>query len=515
MRMIYAVGAVAAAAFVFIYTPTFAWLSYRFSEAESFYAHGYLVPLVSAYLVFRRRAALPALLAPPDPRGLAVLVFCLSLHGLASFLELNFLSVLAIIGTITGFALYQWGAAVVKACSFSLAYLLFMVPLPKVMTLALSFHMKIFAAQIAAAVAATFIPLKLSGSLVYLPNGVLMVGSPCSGLRSLISLAALSLLFAYISDFKRWRMVVFFLLSVPIALFANVLRIILLVAVYYVYGEKAAMGWFHDFSGMLVFLFAFAGLIGLRKVMSMIQPYSVLFSRQAAGGAPAPQTEPAPDAAGTSVQTAAENIRREHCLRVSAAVLAVFAAISFFLRSTAIDHPAESLKPPLPAAVGQWRFLKEVPIPEMFLDILGTRAAVVGQYANAAGNSLQLYFLKGSAKRSSIHEPEYCYLGSTNNEMLERGQWLIGGNGGDAVRVNYFVLKTEQGIEMVSYCYTINGKIFNNYFIQQMALLSARVRRVPVEAMLVRASLRCDGLATDVARELLQGFMGEIIGEIK
>ena len=126
--------------------------------------------------------------------------------------------------------------------------------------------MKMFAAHAASSLISGIVPLKSAGSLIYLPNGVLTVGSPCSGLKSLITLAALSLLFAYLTEFSLKKKAIFFLCALPIAFIGNIVRIILLILAFYVYGSEFAMGKFHDFSGFLVFVVAFIGLTLLRNL---------------------------------------------------------------------------------------------------------------------------------------------------------------------------------------------------------------------------------------------------------
>lgn len=251
---------------VFIFWNTFLWMNYRFSEPESFYAHGYLVPLVSAYLIFRKKDALRSLPWEVEYSGLFLIVFSLLVHVFASFFEINFLSGLSFVAVLFGLVIYNCGFRILGSILFCLFFLLFMVPMPNTLTLGASFYLKLVAAKIASFLISSLIPLKSAGSVVYLPNGVLTVGSPCSGLKSLISLSALSLLFAYLTKFNLRKKTVFFLLALPIAFISNIFRIMLLIFVFYVYGSDVAMGWFHDFSGMLVFIFAFLGLVALRKV---------------------------------------------------------------------------------------------------------------------------------------------------------------------------------------------------------------------------------------------------------
>ncbi len=250
-----------------IFWPTFVWMKFRFSEPESFYAHGFLIPFVFGYLVFKQKEELKALNFKTAPAGIVVLILSLLLHLFAYFFEINFLSGFSLIGVFCGLILYNCGLTFVRQISFPLFFLMFMIPLPKAMTLGVSFHLKLFAANIASFIVSFIVPLKSANSMVYLPNGVLTVGAPCSGLKSLITLSALSLLFAHLSGFNIKRKIIFFICSIPIAILSNIVRIMLLIIVFYVYGSEVTMGWFHDFSGFLIFVIAFIGLAILRKLM--------------------------------------------------------------------------------------------------------------------------------------------------------------------------------------------------------------------------------------------------------
>ncbi len=249
-----------------VFYPVFQWMNVRFSDPESFYAHGYLVPFVAGYLVFLKWGQLSKLPCGSHRFGLAILLAGLLLHLGAQFFEINFLSGIMLIPVLYGLILYNCGRLIARRILFPLLFLLFMVPLPNALLMGVSFYLKIIAANCAAALMGTFIPLRQSGSLIYFPNGVLTVGAPCSGLKSMIALSALSLLFAYLGEFNARKKFLFFLLALPVAFAANILRIMLLIFVYFVYGVDAAMGKFHDFSGLAVFVFAFIGLVFLRKV---------------------------------------------------------------------------------------------------------------------------------------------------------------------------------------------------------------------------------------------------------
>ncbi|RKY34309.1 MAG: hypothetical protein DRP78_06740 [Candidatus Omnitrophota bacterium] len=248
------------------FIPVWKWMYARFFAEGSFYEHGCLIPFISGYLIFNMRKELKKLEIKPEKIGMVLLLVSLLTYIFALYFEIHFISGIALIGVICGLVLYNCGKSVFHKIGFALLFLIFMVPLPNAVILGISFYMKLFVANIAAYFSHFFIPLKQSGSMVYLPNGVLTIGAPCSGLKSLITLSALSLLFAYLTGFRLKKKVLFFLCALPIALCSNILRIILLIFVFYVYGSKFTMGWFHDFSGILLFIIAFLSLTGLKNI---------------------------------------------------------------------------------------------------------------------------------------------------------------------------------------------------------------------------------------------------------
>lgn len=253
-----------------IYAPTFISLGRKYLATDSYYSHGFIVPLVSAYLIWRKRSRIKALLpaAKPSGSGLVLLVSGLLLHLASTALTLNFGSYLSLPIVLAGLGLYFWGKAIFPLLLFPLFFLIFMIPLPNVVIIAVSFKMKILAAQMASGIVSLMgIPIARDGSTIYLPAGSLVVGDPCSGLKSLISLLALGVVFTQFTNASRLKKNILCLSAVPIAMISNILRIILLILAAYVYGEKAALGFFHDFTGMLVFVFAFIGLVGAARLL--------------------------------------------------------------------------------------------------------------------------------------------------------------------------------------------------------------------------------------------------------
>lgn len=252
-----------------IYWPTLVWMKERFLEADTYYSHGFLVPPIFLFLIWNKRELFKASKIEPSNAGLLLLVPALLSHLVAYRWGINFISGFSFIFALFGLSLYIFGAQVTRRLTFPLCFLVFMVPLPQVMIIHISFKMKMFAAQAATSIINLLgIPSVRAGSIVHLPNTSLTIGDPCSGLRSLISLTALGALYAYLAKISRVRRMALFLISIPLALVANIIRIVLLLIVAFVYGSEVATGKFHDFSGFLLFALALTGLIIAGRILS-------------------------------------------------------------------------------------------------------------------------------------------------------------------------------------------------------------------------------------------------------
>jgi exosortase len=251
-----------------LFLPIYSHLLGRFGARESYYSHGYLVPFVIAYLVFRKQNRLKEIEALGIFSGLIILLTGIVLYLASLFLKSNFTAYLSLPLVILGVLLYLKGKKFTKELLFPLAFLFFMLPLPEFMIIGISFKLKILAAQLATNLG-NLIGIKaiLSGSTIFYPGGTLLVGDPCSGLRSLITFLALGALFTQFTKASSIQKVSLFLSAIPIAIISNLLRLTFLLLVGFVYGQEAITGLVHDISGYLVFVLGFLGLILASKIL--------------------------------------------------------------------------------------------------------------------------------------------------------------------------------------------------------------------------------------------------------
>jgi len=245
----------------FAYFPTIVWMVDRWGAADSYFGHGFLIPFVSGYLVWRKRKELASILPSPSRWGLPLLVAGLLIHLVSAVIKVYFTSAFSILLSVSGLVLYLWGRKMLRAVAFPIFFLFFMVPFPLVVIGTATVRLKLFAAMCATqALHAMGFPALQKGHIIYMKNAVVAVDDPCSGLRSLLSLLTLGVLFAYLKRTSFPRRVLFFLSSIPIAMIANIIRIILLAVIADIYGVEIALKFFHDVSGFLVFALALGGL---------------------------------------------------------------------------------------------------------------------------------------------------------------------------------------------------------------------------------------------------------------
>ncbi len=257
---------------LYLYLPVLANLVYQWRTDES-YSHGFLIPIVSAYLVWERRHRIRRCPHRAFPWGYGVLLLGLALFLLGRAATFGYPTRLSFLIVLVGLVLFVAGPAVVRTLSFPLAYLLFMVPLPAILLNTIAFPLQLLAARTATVTLDLLnVPVLQEGNIIDLPTTRLEVTEACSGLRSLVSLLALAVIYAYMIR-RTWRDRLLLTLSaIPIAVVANAARVTLTGLLAQLYGPQAARGFYHVFSGWIVFLVAFGLLITEGRILSALRP---------------------------------------------------------------------------------------------------------------------------------------------------------------------------------------------------------------------------------------------------
>jgi len=218
------------AAFAFLYRAVLAKLVYDWIN-DGNYSHGFLIVPVAAYLVWERRKKLTATAIQPSVVGLVLLVGSLATL-IAGILGAElFLSRVSMIGVLAGVVLFTTGWRYLRVLMFPLAFLLLMIPIPAIIFNEIAFPLQLLASRCAEWTLSTaHIPVLREGNIIVLANTTLEVAEACSGIRSLISLVTLAIIYGYFTDDRIWSRVVLTLAAIPVAVAANAARVAELIA---------------------------------------------------------------------------------------------------------------------------------------------------------------------------------------------------------------------------------------------------------------------------------------------
>ncbi|MCE1227777.1 MAG: exosortase/archaeosortase family protein [Geobacteraceae bacterium] len=239
------------------------------------YSHGFLVPVVAGYFFWQRWPELKEKVVAPSNWGLAICVLGL-LQLLVSWLGSEYFNMRSsLIVLVAGMVVFLFGWELLKGMGLPLGYLLFMVPIPYILYDMVAFPLKLFVTRVSVmALKLAGVVVMREGNIIMFPATTLEVADACSGIRSLLSLLALSVAYSFfITLSSRLRFVLIFS-AVPIAIFTNALRVIGTGFLAQWWGAKAAEGFFHEFAGLSVFALAMVLLVGLGALLKKISPVS-------------------------------------------------------------------------------------------------------------------------------------------------------------------------------------------------------------------------------------------------
>ena len=256
--------------FCVLYYPIFAKLIHDW-EVDPNYSHGYFIPIISLFMVWVSKERLRNASIVPRKYGLAIIVLGLLQLILSWVGNEYFLQGTSMILVLLGVSLFLGGHEATRILAVPIVYLVFMVPVPSIIWNKIAFPLALLASNVSAeAISALGISILREGNILTLPNITLQVVDACSGLRSLITLLALSGFLAFLAEQSLFKKVILFLSAVPIALLSNALRLIMTALLARHWGHSAADGFIHGFSGWVVFVLGLGMLVGVKMLLDRL-----------------------------------------------------------------------------------------------------------------------------------------------------------------------------------------------------------------------------------------------------
>jgi exosortase len=232
------------------------------------FSHGFFVPAFSLFVLWQERGRLSALPVKPSWTGLPIVLLALCVLVLGNLGAELFLSRTSLLVLIAGLVIFFLGWQYFRAMLFPWAFLLLMIPIPSILFNQITFPLQLLASKVASDVLPLAgVPVLREGNVIGLPLMQLEVAEACSGIRSLLSLATLTIIYGYLMETRIWIRVLLALASVPIAVAANSFRIVGTGLLVQYWDPEKAEGFFHLFSGWLIFVLSLAMLFVLHKLL--------------------------------------------------------------------------------------------------------------------------------------------------------------------------------------------------------------------------------------------------------
>lgn len=286
---------VIATSLAFVYYSVLAKLGYDWWTDEN-YSHGLLIPLIIGFIIWTERDRLSRIEERPSAFwGLSLILFALMALWVGTAGAELYIQRLSLVFMLLGVVIYFWGARLLRFLLVPLALLLLAIPIPAILFNKIAFPLQLFASQFAVWGMRLFdIPVLRQGNVIELmPRGAretkkLEVVEACSGIRSLMTLITLAIVFAYftrprvegppsnggilgrLKSFGFWRAVILVASAIPIAIFTNALRVAGTGILAHYYGTEVADGFFHSFSGWVVYIVAFLLLFAVGWLLDLI-----------------------------------------------------------------------------------------------------------------------------------------------------------------------------------------------------------------------------------------------------
>ena len=253
---------------VVCYLPVLAHLTEQWINDEDM-GHGFFVPILAGYIAWQKRKEFLTEPARPSWMGLALVAYAALQLCIANLGAELFLARTALVFSIIGAVWFLGGEKRLKVMAFPLFLLFFMIPIPAILYNQITFPLQLLASRAAEwALMLIGIPVLREGNILELAGEKLSVVDACSGIRSLLSLSFLSLVYGYFFETKTWLRVALFVATVPIAMLANAGRVTL-TGILADYKQEYAHGFLHSASGMVIFMVALAFLGAFHQLVNV------------------------------------------------------------------------------------------------------------------------------------------------------------------------------------------------------------------------------------------------------
>lgn len=252
--------------FIVSYYPSFAILIQKWSDSED-YAHAFFAIPIVIYMIWLKRDQLTARRGRPVI-GLILVIFSILLYLFSLQLQIPTIIFLATVFTVISGFIYFYGFSVLKELAIPFIVLFLVIPIPNQILSMVTSSLQLKISYASEMIVQLFsVPLLREGNVLHIPDKTFQIVEACSGIRSLITLITLSFILSYFSLEKWWSISLLFLLSIPVAIFINIVRVVSLILAYYFFKFDLSFGTEHAVMGVVLFVLGLVMLLLFQRIL--------------------------------------------------------------------------------------------------------------------------------------------------------------------------------------------------------------------------------------------------------
>lgn len=468
------------------------------------FAHGIFVPLFSAFVLWQDRERLKAIPAAPSWAGIPLVVFGLltlifGVLGAEIFLQRFSLLIL-----VAGLIILFRGWTFFRAVVFPWAFLVLMIPLPTLIIQQVTFPLQLLASKLATELLQLVgVPVLREGNLIQLAKLPLDVAEACSGIRSLLTLVTLAVIYGYLMETRISVRVLLACCAVPIAVVANSFRIFGTGMLVQFWDPDKAEGFFHTFQGLLIFVVALAMLLAVHRLIALLGKSNPVAHRKAAGKI---QQLDSTLAAG-----------RGSAHFWSAALLMLGTAFGLQAHSHNEYVPPRAPLTAMPLQVDGWTG-SDVAIDQETRDVLGQGEFLLRDYLNAdQTQEVNLYIAYFPTQRSNDtpHSPNHCLPGSGWVPTLKENVRLTR-HDGSSFLVNREVVARGGERQLMLYWFQAHGRVIASEYRNKYYLVADAIRMNRSDGAMVRLMTpMLEGESADAAQARILQLWSKMVPVIE
>jgi len=452
-------------------------------QTDENYSHGFLIVPMALYLAWERRGVLAAAPARPSLAGLALVFASLGVLGAGTLGAELFLTRVSLLGVLAGAVLWLFGWQHLRALAFPIGFLLLMIPIPAILFNQVAFPLQLLASRFGEAALGAFgIPVLREGNVITLSHMTLEVVEACAGIRSLVSLLTLAIVYGYVMEQRTWVRVAVALSAIPVAIVANGVRVAGTGIAAHVWGPEGAEGFFHSFSGWAIFLVATALLVGVHRVLTWGQVLNRKAFRDPTPGAGREEhRDSRPDPHSTPLARA-----------VLLSLLLIASAVFIARASTPEAAPPARHLAAFPLEVADWRGEPTERFDQQTMTVLGVDEYINRIYLSPLGGvGLYVGYYRSQQQGDAIHSPLNCLPGA-GWQPVKRERIRIAvrdatpGGGTREIEVNRLLVEKGLDRQVVLYWYQSHGRVVASEYRSKVLTVIDAMRRNRTDAALVR-----------------------------